>query len=461
MPGHPRSDAGSSTTSAGQQLERAIGPWALGANAVNLTVGAGIFALPAVVAGILGPAAILAYLICGFLILLVMACFAEAGSRVTRSGGAIAYVEEAFGPFAGFLTWVIFAIGFSTAADAAIAHVLMNAVAAAVPAVAGGWPRALGMILLFGGLAWVNIRGVREGTRLAVATTIAKLAPLVLLVVLGAFAIHRPNLAWPGWPTGDQLGAAALVLFFAFAGLESALTPSGEIRDPARTVPRGILGGAGAVVLLYVALQITAQGVLGNDLARSTAAPLAAVAERVAGGPGRTVLLAATAIAVFGAIAADMIGAPRAYLAAAESGTLPRVLRRIHPRFHTPWVSILAFAGLALFFALTGAFRPLAVLSSMALLLVYLGVCLAALRLRRTRASVPGAFRTPGGPAVPLLASATVLWVLAHSTWKETLAVAVLVAVSTAYYFVQGLAKQRPRPATAGATGNAVPDRSR
>lgn len=462
MPGSARSEAGPATPEeAEHQLERAIGPWALGANAVNLTVGAGIFALPAVVAAILGPAAILAYLICGCLILLVMACFAEAGSRVTRSGGAIAYVEEAFGPFAGFLTWVIFAIGFSTAADAAIAHVFMDALAVAVPAFAGGLPRAAGLVLLFGGLAAVNIRGVRQGTRLAVATTVAKLAPLVLLVVIGAFAIDPPNLAWTGWPSGGQLGAAALVLFFAFGGLESALTPSGEIRDPAHTVPRAMLGAATALVLLYVALQITAQGVLGRDLALNTAAPLAAVAGRVAGGVGRNILLAATAVSVFGTLAADMIGAPRGYLAAAESGTLPRMLSRIHPRFHTPWVAILAFAGLTLLFALSGAFRPLAVLSSMALLLVYLGVCLAALRLRYSRTPVAGVFRAPGGPAVPVLASAAVIWVLSHSTWKEALAVAVMVAVSTAYYFLQRLTPRRPRPTATGTTGAADPGRSR
>ena len=84
-----------------QELVRAIGPWTLGANAVNLTVGAGIFALPAVVAAILGPTALLAYLVCGVLVLLVMACFAEVGSQVTRSGGAVAYIDEAFGPMAG------------------------------------------------------------------------------------------------------------------------------------------------------------------------------------------------------------------------------------------------------------------------------------------------------------------------------------------------------------------------
>jgi len=420
-----------------QELVRAIGPWALGANAVNLTVGAGIFALPALVAALLGPAAVIAYLICAVLILLVLTCFAEVGSQVTRSGGVVAYVEEAFGPLAGFVTWVLFALAFSAASDAAIAHVLMDAFATAVPALSGGAPRVLALVVLFGGLAAVNIRGVRQGVRVAVATTVAKLVPLLLLVAVGVFAVRWDNLAWTGWPSMSQLGAATLLLFFAFGGIESALTPSGEIRDPARTVPRGILGAAAAVVLLYMALQFVAQGVMGSELAQASATPLADLGQRLAGIWGRNVVAACTVIAGFGAIAADMIGTPRAFLAMAESGQLPRPLSRIHPRFHTPWIAIIAFATFTLLLTLSGGFKVMAVLASMALLLIYLAVCLAALQFRYRRPAAPGSFRAPGGPTVALLASTAVLWVLAQSTRRETFGMAALIAASTIYYLIR------------------------
>lgn len=426
-----------SGTNPESELVRAIGPWALGANAINLTVGAGIFALPAAVAVILGPAALLAYLLCGALILLVLVCFAEVGSQVTRSGGAVAYVEEAFGPMAGFLAWVIFALAFSAASDAAIAHVLMDALAVGIPALAGGPPRALALVLVFGGLAAVNVWGVREGTRVAVVTTVAKLLPLLLLIAVGVFAVQGPNLTWPGWPSIEKLGAGALLLFFAFGGIESALTPSGEIRDPARTVPRGILGAAGAIILLYLALQFVSQGVLGNELALGGTAPLADLGDRLMGPAGRSLIVACTAVAVFGALAADMIGTPRAFLAASESGMLPEALSRIHPRFHTPWIAILVTAGVALALSLSGGFAVLAVLASMALLLIYLAVCLAALRLRYTTPQAPGSFRAPGGPTVALLASAVVLWVLSHSTRQETLGMTALIGVSIVYYLVR------------------------
>lgn len=416
-------------------LDRAIGPWALGANAVNLTVGAGIFALPALVAALLGRAAVLAYIVCGALIMLVLACFAEVGSQVTRSGGAIAYIEEAFGPLAAFLAWVVFAVGFSAASDAAIAHVLVDALATSVPALSDGMPRVTTMIVLFAALAAVNIRGVRHGTRLAIATTFAKLIPLLVVIVLGLFAMQWDELAWVEWPSLSQVGSASLVLFFAFAGAESALTPSGEIRDPARTVPRGLLGAAVALILLYVALQLTAQGVLGDSLVTETDAPLAAVGERVAGAAGRSLILACTVLAVFGALAADMIGAPRAFLAAAESGMLPRQLTIVHARFRTPWVAIVAFASLTLILAISGGFRRLAVLSSVALLLVYLAVCLATLRLRVLRPPVRGAFRTPGGGVIPVLGAACVLWLLSNSTRAELGAMSVLLGVSALYYW--------------------------
>ncbi len=188
-------------------LVRAIGPWALGANAINLTVGAGIFALPALVAAILGPAAVLAYLVCGALILLVLTCFVEIGTVVTRSGGAVAYIEEAFGPMAGFVAWVVFAVAYAAGADAAVAHVVLDATAASAPVLAGGLPRALALVLLFGGLAAINVRGVRQGTRLAVAATVAKLVPLLLLVALGLFAIQWSAVSVPAWPSLEQLGA--------------------------------------------------------------------------------------------------------------------------------------------------------------------------------------------------------------------------------------------------------------
>ena len=428
-------------------LVRAIGPWALAANTVNLTIGAGIFALPAVVAATLGPAAVVAYLVCGALIIMVLLCYVELGTRITRSGGTVAYVEEAFGPLAGFLAWALYGVGFCAAAVAAIVHVMFDALAIVMPAVAsGGAGRPIAIILFFGGLAALNIRGVKLGTGLSFLTTTAKLVPLLLLIVVGAFAIRSENLAWAGWPPVSAFGSATLVLFFAFSSAEAALSPSGEIRDPLRTIPLGLLGGAVFVVLVYLGIHIVAQGVLGGELARGTTTPLADVAGRLMGAAGAGLIVAGTAVSVFGNLAADMVCTPRTFLAAAESGLLPRALSRVHPTLHTPWIAILVYVAIIIALALSGGFRPLAVLASMSLLLVYLGVCLAALRIRYTRPHVPGAFRAPGGPTVALLASAVVIWVLAQSTRREVVAMAIFIGASLLYYLIRRRWFREARP---------------
>lgn len=421
-------------------LDRAIGPFALGANAVNVAIGAGVFALPAAVAALLGPAAVIPYVLCGITITCVLLCCAELGSQTTRSGGVMTYTEDAFGPLAGFLAWTVYAIGCCVLSDAAIAHVLMDSVAAWLPPVREGLPRTAAFAILFGGLAAVNVRGVRHGTALSVATTLSKLTPLILLVAFGAPAIQWSALRWPEWPSYSAIGQASLLVFFIFMSGEGALSAGGEIREPARTVPRAMLGAAATLMVLYTSLQIVSQGVLGPALAQQGTTPLAAVADQVFGSAGGDLMLACTAVAVFGSIAADMVNTPRAFFAVANDGLLPAPLRAVHARFRTPYVAILVYATLLFVFTISGAFRPLAVLATISQLLIYLAVCLGVLRMRRVRQP---AFRVPGGPAVPLLGAAAVIWFLSNSTRSEALAVAVTLGMATIYYLIRTRDRQK------------------
>jgi len=423
-------------------LVRVIGAGALGLGVMNMVVGAGIFVLPGRIAAELGSAAILAYLVCSVAVALVFLCFAEVGSRITRSGGAYAYIEEAFGPFAGFIASILFWFGYSTLADAAITVAMVEVMTLAFPVLGENLPRAAFISALFMFLAIVNIKGVKASVRLYVFNTLAKLTPLLLLLVAGLFAISMENLAIPEWPSAQGLGAGAIMLFFAFTGAESALSASGEIKNPSKNVPMGLLIGIGGLLVLYAGLQTVAQGVLGPELANNTEAPLAAAAVEVFGGWGGKMLLAGVVISIYGAVSGDMLGVPRVIFASSLDGNLPTFLSKVHPKYKTPYVAVIFFAILVCAFALSGTFRYLAVFATGSLLLVYLGVSLAVLRLRQ-RDGLPkdGEFRLPFGPLIPLSSCLIVGWLLLQVPAEEALSIAGLAGGAAVAYAIRAMAR--------------------
>ena len=418
-------------------LVRALGVRALAANIVNTIVGSGIFVLPAVVAAILGPAAVIAYIVCAALVALFGLCFAEVGSRVHVSGGAYAYAEAAFGPYVGFSVGLLLLCA-EMVASAAVATIFVGSLSALLPGGGGIVSRAALLILLYAILAIVNVRGVHAGARLMELLTASKLVPLVLLVVAGMFVLHPAYLRWTGVPPLTDIGRASLVLMFAFTGVEGPLTSSGEVRNPSYTVPRAVLLGLSAVALLYAGLQVVSQGVLGPALAATTDAPLGAVAERALGSPGRTLILVAAIVSALGYVSGDMLASPRLLFAFGRDGLLPARLGAIHLRFRTPHIAIIAYAALSCAVALSGSFRVLAVLSAVGILGVDLACCLAVLELRRRDVRADGVpFRIAGGPVVPLLACAVVLWLLTSARAVEFLAAAGVLAVSALLYLLR------------------------
>ena len=189
------------------------------------------------------------------LMALVVACFALAGSRVSRSGGTYGYVGRAFGPFAGFLAGVLYWLS-DALAGSGVLSALASSAGVLAPRLGVGLGRSALILLVAGSLAFVNVRGVRAGIGLVQALTLAKLLPLVLLVCAGLLAVSPANLAWPGLPSAAALGDTVLLLVFAFVGVEVALAPSGEVRDPARTVPRAVFLALATTTLLYGVLQV-------------------------------------------------------------------------------------------------------------------------------------------------------------------------------------------------------------
>lgn len=425
-----------------ESLPRQIGVLGLASNAINLTLGSGIFVLPAVVAASVGAASVLAYVICGGLVTLIMLCFAEVGSKVTSSGGAYAYVETAFGSFAGFLTNSLFWFGYCMMADAAIANALVDTLSVPFPIFSHFIYKAILLIILFTFFAWINIRGVKQGTRLVEINTLAKIIPLFLLIIVGIFFIKPNNLQWSDTPSIQNLGEVSLVLFFAFIGIEASLSVSGEIKNPMRTVPRGILLGLMGILLIYLSLQTVAQGVLGDQLPLEKEAPLAAVAQQLFGNWGATLILFGAAISMFGAVSGDILASPRLIYAAAKDGLLPAFFGRIHSKYITPHVAIITYAGLGLIFAISGGFQQLAILASAATLVIYLAVVIATIKLRFTEKAPEGSFKIPGGITIPILAIFVIIWFLSHLKQQEWLALFYFLLAMALIYFIMKYGRQ-------------------
>lgn len=419
-------------------LIRAVGVRGLTAGIINYMVGAGIFVVPAVVAGMVGAAAPIIYVVCAVAMALIVMCFAEAGSRVSLSGGTYAYAEVAFGPYIGFMVAMCLWFGANVLATAAVVNVGVDSLAALAPVFGAPMVRGGVILLTYAALAWINIRGVKIGSGVVQTVTAAKLMPLLILVVVGAFAIKPLNLNWPGFPATTDIARTSMILIFAFMGVESALTPSGEVKNPARTVPRAIAIALIAITLLYIAIQVVTQGILGPELATNTKAPLAEAMSRVLGASGRLLILIGAAISTFGFVAGDMLASPRGLFALGRDGLLPSTVGKVHERYRTPHVAIVIHAVAAAGLALTGSFAGLVALSVLSTLIVYLICCLATIQLQRKNIQTDGAvpFSVPGGPVIPILATGMIIWLMTASTRQEFMATSLQVLVLTLIFFL-------------------------
>jgi amino acid transporter len=362
---------------------------------------------------------------------------AVAGSRVALTGGIYAYVEVAFGPFvaflAGVLQWLTGLLAVSSVATA-----LLDQLAALTPGVEARTAHLVALALILATLARLNVRGVRAGARLIEAVTVAKLLPLLVFVGAGAFFVSPSAIAWPGLPDRESLGRSVLLLIFAYSGAEVALAPSGEVKDPARTVPRSLFLALGITTLLYVAIQLVAQGVSGALLSQQTTAPLAAAAGRFLGPAGIMLMLLGAICSMFGYLCGDMLSSPRSLYALARDGFLPAAFARIHPVYRTPATAIWTHATLALLFASTNTFQSLAIISNVGLLMLYLLGCAAALELARrdVRTEAPP-FAPPGAWLGPVAGGALVLWILSTATLAEFSVTAIVLAVAALVYVVR------------------------
>lgn len=429
-------------------LVRALGPFQLGASIINIIVGAGIFMLPALLATRMGAAAPLAFVAGAIAIVPIALCFAAVGSRAATTGGPYTYAAAAFGPFAGFITGALMWI-CNVASSGGVAAALASQVANAFPEFVQPGPRAALIVATYAMLFALNAFGVKLGARMIVLLATLKLTPLFLVTAIGVLFVdwQHVTFALDAVPSWSALGSSLVLVVFAYSGMETALIPSGEVRDPARHVPRATMSAIVIVVLLYIGIQVVCQGTLGATLAGSTA-PIADAAGSL-WTPGRALLLATACVSMLGFLMGNLFSSSRLLFALGRDGFLPRAFGQVDVKHRVPRLGLVAHAGIAATLALAGTFETLALISGGAICLVFAAVSVAAWRAQHLDLRGHGQpLVLPGGPMVPLLATLTMVAILTTLTSKEWLAIAVSLTALIVVYAV--LAAKRGRALRVG-----------
>ena len=361
-------------------------------------VGAGIFVVTGIAAGIAGPA----FLIGLFIAALAAACNALSSAQLAAEypevGGTYEYGYQVLSPWAGFAAGWMF-LTSKTAAAGTVALGLAGYAAALLPGVPPRW-LAVAAVIVF---TAVNYFGVRRSSRANLAIVAVSLGALLLFVVVNASAFRLVNLR-PFAPAGARgvLESAAL-LFFAYTGYARIATLGGEVRDPRRTIPRAIVITIVGAVLLYFAVAIVAVGAVGAPALAATAAPLHAAAE--ASSPTLATIVATGALtAMLGVILSQLLGLSRMMFAMARRGDLPSALAHVHPHYGVPGRAILLIGAIAAVVAAMGTLRGVASAAAFTILLYYGIANLAALRMPAAAKLYPDVVPIVGLSACVLLA---------------------------------------------------------
>lgn len=385
---------------------------------VNLTIGGGIYALPAQVFAKSGVWSLVAMLLCALVISLIVACFAEVGSRFTSTGGSLVYAQAAFGPFAGFITgWLSFVLRMVSMA--AIGNIAVAYAGFFYPGLQANSPLAYGIICgLVLVLAMVNYLGIKPSVWLNNLFTISKVFTLLFFVVVGLFYLDAGLFTMPQQvPTLHNFTGSILLMVFAFSGFDGAVTTTGEMKNPQRDIPYSLFSVLVFKTLLYLLVQVVCIGTLAG-LAGSQK-PVAEAAEAMLPGWGGVLITLGAIISFVATLNGGMLVSSRICYGMAEQGQLPMRLAATHPRFQSPHIAIVLTTALVLLLALTQSLLFLLTISALGRLLIYVVTCGALIRLRQKKDMPPAAFVLPAGVPIAVVAVVACLLIMTGSTLPE------------------------------------------
>ena len=407
-------------------LIRGIHRWDLVAITINGIIGAGIFGLPKTVFALIGAYSLIAFLVCAFIVALIVLCFAEVGSRFNETGGPYLYARSVFGPTVGFeIGWLMWLARLS--AFAANCNLMVNYLSYFWGSATSSFWRPTIIVTVVVVLTIINILGVRQAAVVSNVFTVGKLLPIIVFVTVGLFFISPDAYTLGSVPSTGDFSKSLLLLIYAFTGFEMAAIPAGEVNNPQRHLPRALLIALGVVATLYILIQIVCVGTL-PELAQSSK-PLADAGARFLGAAGGALISAGAIISITGNLNILLLSGSRVPFAMAEQRELPNLIGRVHQRFSTPYVSIILTALLMLVMTLQSSFVAALTISAIARLVTYAATCLGLIILRRRTGAPVAEFHLPGGNVIACLSLLLIIWLLANSTGKEAITAAIVAGV--------------------------------
>ncbi len=397
----------------------------------------------------------------GLLTLAGALTYAELGVMFPRAGGLYHYLKEAYGPLVGFLYgWIAFlvimsggiatiAVGFGQYLASFVPSLAATAFAVRIPGlpaweVSGIQLAAVGSIVL---LTAVNHLGLEEGAWVQNALTVIKIGSILVFGVL-AFLVPVPAAPTAAAAPASQvpIGGALLVAFgvamiatlWTYDGWYGLTCSAGEVRDPARSLPRGLILGTVAVIGLYLLLNLAYARAL--PVAAMAAEPriAEAAAGRLFGATGARLVTLAVLVSAFGCISSTILYSSRVYLPMAADGLFFRSLAAVHPRFRTPVRSLWTQSAWAAVLALSGTYAQLYTYVVFASVVFHAAIAAAVFVFRRRRPDLPRPYRTWGYPVVPALFILACLLLIGNTlveSPRESLAGLGLLALGLPAYF--------------------------
>lgn len=411
----------------GERLPRHLGLWSSVAVLIGLTIGSGIFRVPATVAERLqypGPV-FLAWVIGGLVALFGALTLAELAGALPRSGGVFAYILEAFGPLPAFLFgWSELAVVRASALGA-IATIFAEYLGYFIPlgAMQVRGVAAVAVVLV----GFLNYVGVRRAAAVMNLVTALKYAALVALVLLafsageGSTSHFRP--IWGPSINLSLIATALIAIMWTYDGWADLSFMGGEVKNPGRTLPLAFILGTLGILLIYLLLNVAyvylvpLPEMAKSPLIAATAAEQIPLLGRVAGG----VVSAVVMVSCFGALHGSMMAGPRIFFAMADRGLFFQSVARVSPRFQSPSAAIWLATGLGVVYVLLNDFQQLADKFILGIWPFYALAVGAVFVLRRTRPDLPRPYRAWGYPVVPILFLLASVGMIANALWTDPL----------------------------------------